>query len=137
MPAYLLDTGILLRHLRNRNGYHELVRRLNQAGDLYISAFTRVEVLCGMREHERARTVALLDGFITHVIDRATADQAGEWMRTWQGRGIALGGPDALIAAAALIARAALVTTNARRFPMPELTVLSVDENGELSPVVR
>ncbi len=137
MPAYLLDTGILIRHLRNRTGYHELVRRLNQAGDLYISAFTRVEVLCGMREHERARTVALLDGFITHVIDQATADQAGEWMRIWRDRDVTLGGPDALIAASALIARAALVTTNARHFPMPELTVLSVDENGELSPVIR
>lgn len=137
MPAYLLDTGILIRHLRNRTGYHELVKRLNQAGDLYISAFTRVEVLCGMREHGRQRTVALLDGFITQVIDRATADQAGEWIRTWQTRGIILGGPDAVIAASALQTRGALVTTNARHFPMLELTVLSVDENGQLSPVDR
>lgn len=137
MPAYLLDTGILIRHLRNRTGYHELVQRLNQAGDLYISAFTRVEVLRGMREHERERTVALLDGFITQVIDQSTADQAGEWIRAWQARGITLGGPDALSAASALYARAALVTTNARLFPMLELTVLSVDENGQLSPVNR
>lgn len=135
MPAYLLDTGILIRHLRNQPNYHELVRRLNQTGDLYISAFTRVEVLRGMREHERERTVALLDGFITQVIDQATADQAGEWIRAWQGHGITLGGPDAVIAASAFYANAALVTTNARHFPMPELTVLSADENGQLSAV--
>ena len=61
MPAYVLDTGVLIRHLRNRPGYRELLRRLNQEGDLYISAFTRVEVLRGMREHERKRTFALLD----------------------------------------------------------------------------
>jgi hypothetical protein len=30
-------------------------------------------------------------------------------------------------------AGAALLTTNARHFPMPELTVLSVDEDGQLS----
>ncbi|MFO7632230.1 MAG: PIN domain-containing protein [Caldilinea sp.] len=66
-PAHLLDTGILIRRLRNRTGYHDLVQRLNQTGDLCISAFTRVEVLRGMREHERERTVALLDGFITQV----------------------------------------------------------------------
>ena len=137
MPAYLLDTGILIRHLRNRAGYHELVNRLNQGGDLVISAFTRVEVLRGMRDHERERTFALLNGFRTQVIDRTTADQAGEWIRAWQARGIILGGPDAVIAASALQVGAALVTTNARHFPMPELTVLSVDEDGQISHVDR
>jgi predicted nucleic acid-binding protein len=135
MPAYLLDTGILIRHLRNRPGYRELVQRLNQGGDVYISAFTRVEVLRGMRDHERGRTLALLDSFSTQVIDRRTADQAGEWLRAWQARGIILGGPDAVIAASAMQAGAALVTTNARHFPMPELVVLSADENGQITAV--
>jgi predicted nucleic acid-binding protein len=137
MPAYLLDTGILVRHLRNRPGYRELVQRLNQGGDLYISAFTRVEVLRGMRDHEREQTFALLDSCPTQVIDGNTADQAGEWLRTWQARGVILGGPDAVIAASALQVRAALVTTNARHFPMPELVVLSVDENGQITPLDR
>lgn len=137
MPAYLLDTGILIRHLRNRSGYRALVRRLNQGGDLYISAFTRVEVLRGMRDHEREPTLTLLDSFYTQVVDRETADQAGEWLRTYQSRGITLGGPDAVIAASALAAGAALVTTNARHFPMPELVVLAVDEEGLMSPADR
>lgn len=137
MPAYLLDTGVLIRHLRNRGGYQELVRSLNRAGDLYISVFTRLEVLRGMRDHERERTYALLDSFSLQVIDRATADQAGEWIRAWQSRGIILGGPDAVIAASALQVGAALVTTNARHFPMPELAVFSVDEDGQMTPVNR
>lgn len=137
MPAYLLDSGILIRHLRNRVGFPELIGRLSQSGDLYISAFTRVEVLRGMREHERERTVALLDSFVTWVIDRYAADQAGEWIRSWQAAGVTLGGPDAIIAASALQADAILITTNARHFPMLELTVLAVDENGQLSPVGR
>ena len=135
MPAYLLDTGILIRHLRKRPGYRELVQRLNQGGDVYISAFTRVEVLRGMRDHERGRTLALLDSFSTQVIDRNTADQAGEWLRAWQTRGIILGGPDAVIAASALQVGASLVTTNARHFPMPELLVLSADEDGQITVV--
>lgn len=137
MPAYLLDTGILIRHLRNRAGYRDLVQRLNRDGDLYISAFTRVEVLRGMRDHERERTFTLLDSFATQIIDRATADQAGEWLRSWQARGIILGGPDAVIAASALQAGAALVTTNARHFPMPELAVFAVDESGQITPIDR
>jgi predicted nucleic acid-binding protein len=123
--------------LRNRAGYRELVQRLNREGDLYVSAFTRVEVLRGMRDHERERTVALLDSFVTQVIDRATADLAGEWLRSWQTRGIILGGPDVVIAASALQVGAALVTTHARHFPMPELCVLSVDESGLIAPVER
>ena len=137
MPAYLLDSGILIRHLRNRFGYHMLVKRLNSAGDLYISAFTRVEVLRGMREHERERTFTLLDGFTTHPVDCATADRAGELLRAWQSRGIILGGPDAIIAASALQVSAALVTTNARHFPMPELVVLAADEDGQLTALNR
>lgn len=137
MPAYFLDTGILIRHLRNRPGYHDLVQRLNQDGDLYISAFTRVEVLRGMREHERQRTFALLDSLVTHPLDRTTADQAGEWLRTWQSRGVILGGPDAVIAASALAVGGALITTNARHFPMRELVVLAADEEGRLTPVER
>jgi predicted nucleic acid-binding protein len=137
MAAYLLDTGVLIRHLRNRSGYRELVRRLNQEGDLFISAFTRVEVLRGMRDHERERTFALLDSLATHPIDRLTADQAGEWLRTWQSRGVILGGPDAVIAASALAVGGALITTNARHFPMRELVVLSVDEDGRIAPVNR
>jgi predicted nucleic acid-binding protein len=90
-----------------------------------------------MRDHERERTFALLDSFVTQVIDRATADQAGEWLRSWQTRGIILGGPDVVIAASALQVGAALVTTNARHFPMPELIILSVDERGQITPVDR
>lgn len=137
MPAYLLDSGILIRHLRNRPGYHALVKRLNSASDLYISAFTRTEVVRGMREHERERTFILLDGFTTHPIDRATADRAGELLRAWQARGVILGGPDAIIAASAIQVGAALVTTNARHFPMLELVVLSADEEGQLTAISR
>ncbi len=137
MPNYLLDTGILIRHLRRCPGYPALLQQLSQEGELYISAFTRVEVLRGMRERERQRTVLLLDSLLTHPLDRATADRAGEWLRAWQARGVTLSGPDAVIAASALEVGATLVTTNARHFPMPELSVLSADEQGRLTRVGR
>jgi len=137
MAAYLLDSNILIRHLRNRPGYHALLRRLSQDDDLYISAFTRVEVLRGMRDHERERTYALLNGLFTHSLDQATADQAGELLRTWQARGVTLSGPDAVIAASALQIKATLVTANPRHFPMTELSVLSADEEGHVTPITR
>lgn len=59
MPAYLLDTGILTRHLRRRVGYPELIRHLNQSGDLYISAFTRLEIMRGDARTRTGTDVAL------------------------------------------------------------------------------
>src|SRR3989304_9817572 len=137
MAAYLLDSNILIRHLRNRPGYHALLRRLSQDDDLYISAFTRVEVLRGMRDHERERTYALLNGLFTHPLDQTPADQAGELLRTWQARDVTLSGPDAVIAASALQVGATLVTANPRHFPMTELSVLSADEDGLATPIPR
>ena len=134
MPDYLLDSGILIRCLRNRPGYQALLRRLAGEGELYIASFTRLEVIRGMRDHEREATYGLLDSVLTHPLDRETADLAGEWIRVWQGRGVIVGGPDAVIAASAQRCGAILVTTNPRHFPMPELTVLAADEAGDLHP---
>jgi predicted nucleic acid-binding protein len=133
MADYLLDTGILIRHLRRRPGYRELVSRLAAEGDLYIASFTRLEVIRGMRDHEREATFALLDALLTVSLDVATADLAGEMIRAWRSQGVTLSGPDAVIAASALRCEAALVTTNPRHFPMPELTVWQADEEGNLS----
>ncbi len=45
MADYLLDTGILIRHLRNRPGYRELLHPLAQEGQLIIASLTRLEVI--------------------------------------------------------------------------------------------
>jgi len=132
MADYLLDTGILIRHLRNQPGYRELVGRLADEGQLYIASFTRLEVVRGMRDHEREATFALLDALRTYPLDAETADQAGEMIRAWRKKGITISGPDAVIAASALRCRANLVTTNPKHFPMAELTVLGADEEGNL-----
>jgi predicted nucleic acid-binding protein len=133
VPDALLDTGILIRHLRRRPGYAEMLARLADDGELYISVFTRVEVIRGMRDHEREITLALLNSVLTISLDVVTADLAGELVRHWAGQGIILGDADAVIAASALQKRLVLVTTNARHFPMPELVVLQADEQGHLS----
>jgi predicted nucleic acid-binding protein len=132
MADHLLDTGILIRHLRNQPGYRELVGRLADEGQLYIASFTRLEVVRGMRDHEREATFALLDALRTYPLDAETADQAGEMIRTWRQKGVTISGPGAVIAASALGCQATLVTTHPKHFPMVELTVLGADEEGNL-----
>lgn len=135
----LLGTGILIWHLRNVQGYRELMEQLNQQGDLWVSAFTRVEIMRGMRNHEEQRTAALLDSLLTQVIDHATADRAGLLIRLYKSRGAILQAGDMLIGAGVLQLGAPLVTTIPRHFPMPELAVLGVDvqRTGQYLPPER
>jgi predicted nucleic acid-binding protein len=132
MADVVLDSGILIRHLRNLPGYPELVDRLADEGVIYISSFTRLEIVRGMRKYERSKTFRLLDSIVTVPMDSAIADYAGGLIFAWRAKGISLGDADAVIASTAVHLETDLITTNARHFPMPELIVWQADEVGQL-----
>jgi predicted nucleic acid-binding protein len=133
MSDYLIDSGILILHLRNQPGYLELTSRLMDDGDVSISAMTRLEIVRGLRERERDQTFSLLNSLETIPMTAEIADQAGDLIRSWQAGGVSLGNADAVIAASALQHGLALVTTNTKHFPMPDLTIFQVDENGQMT----
>jgi tRNA(fMet)-specific endonuclease VapC len=133
MNKSLLDTNILIRYLRKVPGFLDLLGQL-EAGGLYISAMTRLEIVRGMCDRECTKTFDLLNSVETVPMTVEIADMAGEFIRSWRSRGVILGDPDAIIAASAMYHNLTLVTTNARHFPMSGLTVLQADENGVLSP---
>jgi predicted nucleic acid-binding protein len=137
MSDYILDSGILIRHLRDYSGYPGLVKHLTDEARVYISAMTRPEIVRGLREPERRGTFALLNSLDTITVTSEIADLAGELIRSWRERGATIGDADAIIAASALHNALILVTTNARHFPMPELVVLQADEQGHLTQSVR
>ena len=132
MTDRLLDSGILIRHLRRLPGYRGFLRSIALEGHLYISAITRMEIVRGMREHERQDTIELLDSMIILPVDDYIADQAGDLIRKWRSPGFTLGYRDALIAALALTFEIDLVTTRPRHFPMSELNIWHVDEDGQI-----
>lgn len=133
MADHLLDSGILVRHLRNNLAYVVLTEQLAALGLLYIATFTRFEIMRGMRDREHEGTFRLVDSLINLPMNTSVADLAGELVRTWQARGTVLGEGDAIIAATAICFDLELVTTNARHFPMPELAVWQADEQGNLT----
>ena len=137
MPDYLFDSGILILHLRNQSGYPTMTDRLADEADVYVSTMTRFEVVRGMRDRERESTFNLLNSFEALDVTSEIADRAGELIRSWRKRGVTLGDADAIIAASAIHHGLALVTTNAKHFPMPELIVFQADEQGHLSPAPR
>jgi predicted nucleic acid-binding protein len=134
MTDYLLDSGILILHLRKQPGYLELMESLAGEEELYVSVISRFETIRGMHDREKKNTFALLDSLKALDVTREIADQAGELVRSWKTRGTTFDNADALIAASALQNGLTLVTTNPKHFPMPELTVLQADESGNLTP---
>ncbi len=133
MSDYLLDTNILILYLRKTEAYYQLLDELAKDDTLYISAITRLEIIRGMHEREREDTFELLGSVETIEITIEIADQAGELIRSWRTRGMILEDADAIIAATALNHDLALVTTNAKHFPMPDLVVYRADRYGKLT----
>ena len=115
MAAYLLDTGLLLLHLRGQRRYVRLIRELGK-GSLLICAVTRTELYAGMLPHERWDTRRLLARMETVPVDRAIADRAGDLIHRAHSQGRTLHVADALIAATAVQQGVTLVTLNVRHF---------------------
>lgn len=133
MSEYLLDTNILIRYLRKTEGFNDLLSSLAAEDWLCISSITRFEVVRGMHDREREVTFALLNSLETLAVSAEIADMAGEFISTWRTRGRIFDDADALIAATAFHHGLALVTTNAKHFPMPDLVVFQANEKGKLT----
>jgi predicted nucleic acid-binding protein len=126
MADFLLDSDLVIWHLRGQDSAVEVVLGLARRGRLGLSAITRAEILLGMRESERKATLLFLDACETLPVTSATADLAGEIVRRFRTQGLTLALPDALIGATALIASIPLYTCNPRHYPAPELDLRPV-----------
>ena len=135
LKTFLIDSGVLIRHLRRLPAYEAALRLLGQRGEPAISVVTRLEIVRGMRTREEERTLELLNGLAAVAMDQPIADQAGRWLSVYHARGLTLGIADTIIAATALQLEAMSITTSPRHFPMPELDVWLVDEGGQLQQV--
>lgn len=121
MADYLLDTNILILHLRGRLDIAALLDQWGRDSGLCISVISRMEILAGMHPHEEGATMALLDSLVNLPLDEAVADRAGTLMYRYSRQGTPLSFPDALIAATAMHHGLILATTDPKHFPMPDL----------------
>jgi len=110
-PAYLLDSDVLIWHLRRRAETMALLQALAQEGPLACSVLSISEVLRLAREDEIPRTERLLNTLIDLPVSKEIAILAALLMRD-RGPGYV----DSHIAATALLWEIPLVTYNRKDF---------------------
>lgn len=119
---WLVDTNILIDHLRGVSKATTYLRQARSAGMLWISAVTIAEVYAGQRTRQAkqaAKVSRLLNLFRIAYVDGVVAKLGGEIARDC---GTLL--PDALIAATAVRKGLVLATRNISHFQhIPNLDV--------------
>jgi hypothetical protein len=131
VAKYLLDTGLVLRHLRGQRRSVQFLRSLGALGRLSVATVTRLEVHAGMQPEERLATQKLLSGVATYDMDRETADRAGDLIAASRSAGETLSVPDAIIAATAVQHSLSLVTLNKAHFAhLSGLSLYPLDDDA-------
>ncbi len=115
---YLLDSDILVEHLRGRQQARTYITLLESEGELCVSSITVAELYSGFRnDQEREAIVTLLAPFRIIPVDEMIAKRGG-LLRSQYKQSHGTGLNDALIAATAELNNATLITFNRRHFPM-------------------
>jgi predicted nucleic acid-binding protein len=118
----LVDTDVLIAHLRGVAHAYEWLKQTRQSGQLAISALTVTELTGGMRSAERRQVWLLLASLGVEPVTELVGRRAGELMRHHRHSHPGIGLADYVIAATAQVKGFTLATLNVRHFPMfPDL----------------
>jgi tRNA(fMet)-specific endonuclease VapC len=128
MPAYLLDTSVIIDVLNAKRGRAALLQGLlRDGGRLGCCAVNVAEVYAGMRQHEAQATATFLTSLDYHEITRDIAKQAGEIKFQQRRKGRTLSLADTMIAAVALSNGLILITDNVKDYPSVGLHLFELE----------
>jgi len=114
----LVDSDVLIAHLRGVESAHTWLREARTAGPLAVSVVSIAELTGGMRPAERREVWSLLGSLRAEPVTELVARRAGELMRQYRRSHSGAGIADYLIAATADLRGQQLATLNVRHFPM-------------------
>ena len=114
----VVDTSVLIDHLRGNEGARRLLSKAADTGELWSVTIVRTEILAGMRRGEERATNELLDTMKWQDVTVEVADCAGELARRFLKSHPGVDTVDFVIAAATQVLNGRLLTQNTKHFPM-------------------
>ncbi len=115
---WLIDTDILVDHLRGVSQALQFLEHIFEEGDCFISPITVAELYAGVKEgKERHILDQFMHEFQVIPLNAQIAQQGGLYRRHY-GKSHGIGLADALIAALAEDLNATLTTLNKKHYPM-------------------
>lgn len=124
MAKYLLDTSILIDHLRGSKDVNSYLEDIAQRGDIAGCCCINIaEIFAGMREKEREKTDRFIESLNYFEVIKEIAKLAGEIRQRYFKKGKTLATTDVIIAATALTYNLTLITKNIKHYPFPELRI--------------
>ena len=115
-PLTVVDTTVIIDILRGFQPAMEWVDSIERR--LVASEVTRIEVLRGLRSHERGAAERVFTALRWIAVDESIARRAGELGRRWRRSHRSLGLADLVIGSTAIEFGAELATSNVRHYPM-------------------
>jgi predicted nucleic acid-binding protein len=125
MGTFLLDTDAIIDYLKGFPGSVAFIQGLHRRGEtLAVCDIVIAEAYAGLHPQDRPKAAVLLDALTFLPTTPTIAQQAGERRYTFARQGTQLATSDTLVAAAAYIHQATIVTANVKDYPMEEVAVL-------------
>lgn len=121
MSRFLLDSDIIIWHLRGRREIMEMLKDIQKFGLPACSVQSVLEVQVGVKRGEEEITDQFLQSLKVLDLTREIANQAAYLLREYKAKGITLSLPDAVIATTCLEHDLILVTGNQRHYPISDL----------------
>jgi predicted nucleic acid-binding protein len=125
-PRVLVDTDVLIDHLRGQRYARELLNEWSGRALVGVSTITHVEIYRGVREpQEERKTRAFLAALLPVPVSVEIAQRAGTAIAYAAQHGFTISIADGIVAATALELGIPLVTNNTAHYPFPELELVS------------
>ena len=121
MTKYLLDSDIIIWHLRGRKEVTEMLRDLQRFGLPGCSALSVLEVQLGVKKGEEEKTDRFLKSLKVFDVNSEIAGKAAHLIRKSKARGITIDIPDAVIASTCILHNLILLTYNRKHYPISDL----------------
>jgi tRNA(fMet)-specific endonuclease VapC len=123
MSRFLLDSDVIIWHLRGRQEVTEMIRDLQNLSLPGCSAVSVFEVQMGVKRGEEEATHRFLKALKIFDVNWEVADRSAQLVREYKSKGRTLGVADALIAGTCLLHDLTLVTYNRKHYPIAELNI--------------